>query len=1556
MFGQTVSSPNHLANAEETISRLVGPNTEADILIEGIPCRCLVDTGSQVSTVSHSFYLEHLSHRTLESLDSILDLKGANDHPIPYFGFIEVEVKLPDTEDSIEESKPYSTLAFVVPDTAYHLQAPVLLGTNLLQLCYSDCIARHGAKWENWPVDSTWQSAYRSLSLVNSMVQQSVFNKKPTQVPGNHKVIITGEVRTAHLPHPVTVITDGTDVSLPAGLIMSSSIVELQPGQTSHRICVQLHNVSSKHIVIPANTVLCKLHHVTTLQSAEPVFGDDSDSEFIQMFNLDSLKGDLPSETILMLEQLLRKWRPVFAMNDHDLGKTDMLKYNINLTDDTPVKQRHRRIPPGILREVKQHLMDMLQSGVIRESKSPWSSPLVFARKHDSSLRLCIDLREVNKRTIKDAYYLPRMEETLDALSGSQFYTCLDLQMGYWQIEIREEDKPKTAFSAAPLGFFEFNRMPFGATNGPAVFQRLIERCLGSLQPAECLCYLDDVIIHSRTPEENLERLDHVLEQIYRAGLKLKPSKCKFLKTKVKFLGHVVSKDGVQTDPEKIEALTNWPTPKNTEELKRFLGFTGFYRRFVPGYSQIAEPLHYLLRGNTPGGRKSRKKKKQPEAKPPPWIWDVPQQQAFQTLIDILSSDQVLAYADYSKPFILHTDASGHGLGAVLLQKQDGRERPVAYASRSLTASERNYPAHKLEFLALKWAVVDKFHDYLYGSTFEVVTDNNPLTYVLTTAHLDAVGHRWLAALSAYDFTLSYKPGRLNVDADALSRLPSDTTAHIKVDKSAVEQLCSQAERQEPIYLQCMTVSPQTNMDNASQPADESLGTQSLPQKDVPRLQQEDKTISTVIPYVRDQKKPTRHQLTQMPRQVQLLLRQWPKLSFEDGILYRKRQVESKVLHQIVLPQVCRGSVLRSLHDDMAHLGRDRTLDLIRQRFFWTGMAADVASYIATCDRCLRRKANQQDREEMISIETNHPLEVVCIDFLSLEPSAGYGNILVITDHFSKYAMAIPTKNQTALTTARVLYNNFIVNFGIPERLHSDQGRNFESRVIKELCAILGIDKSRTSPYHPEGNGIAERFNRTLLNMLGTLPEEKKSKWKDHIATVVHAYNCTRHDTVGVSPYSLVFGREPVLPIDVIYGIQRPDIEANTYSEYVRKLREQLQHAFELAKSHSRDAQETQRNNYNKKVRGRKLEVGDLVLVRNKHVHFMDKLADKWEAETYQVLGKPYDDIPLYTVQPVNGGRKRKLHRNMLLPIQTREEQEEDDEEDEEEADTIVIVNQPPETTMPQPETQAIVEVPADTQTLGTPHSDTNGQQDANPLEQEDTQLPSEAVNEQQTEDALEVATEAPAEESEEATLVSEIEDIEPVTQVQDSSLEVDEEQRADDTEPVTETVTESQTDTTQEPILDTELVEAIPAELTNTSAVDADTGSPPPVENSAQASELDTETEIDMTNTVTTDTQPTTTVNESENAAAPRRKATTVQPYSPPATRNATRLEKKAGTVTKNAPTTKRAKARPTAPPAGCSPPATRSRTQPVAQRTRQKSKWMSESHWQVIQQICHK
>ena len=403
----------------------------------------------------------------------------------------------------------------------------------------------------------------------------------------------------------------------------------------------------------------------------------------------------------------------------------------------------------------------MLEIRAISESKSPWASAVVLVRKKDDSLRFCIDLRKLNSRTVKDAYSLPRIDETLDCLNGAQWFTSLDLKSGYWLVEMDEESKALTAFTEGPLGFYQCECMPFGLTNAPATFQRFMESFLGDMHLKWVIIYLDDIIIFSKTPKEHIERLRSVFQKLCEAILKLKPKKCEFFKTKISYLGHIMSKNGIECDPKKVEAIKNWPRPITVSDVRSYLGFTNYYRRFIHKYAQIAQPLNKIICEDNP-----TKKNKKVE-------WDERCEEAFLKLKELFCNPPVLAYAGYTKPFKLHTDASGLGLGAILYQTQDDQtDRVIAYASRKLSRPERNYSAYKLEFLALKWSVCDRFHEYLYGGNFEVLTDNNPLTYILTTAKLDATGQRWVANLANYNFSIKYKSGKLNVDADALSRNP----------------------------------------------------------------------------------------------------------------------------------------------------------------------------------------------------------------------------------------------------------------------------------------------------------------------------------------------------------------------------------------------------------------------------------------------------------------------------------------------------------------------------------------------------------------------------------------------------------------------------------------------------------------------------------------------------------------------------------------------------------------------------------------------------------------
>ena len=373
---------------------------------------------------------------------------------------------------------------------------------------------------------------------------------------------------------------------------------------------------------------------------------------------------------------------------------------------------------------------------------------------------------------------MPRIDETLDCLGGATIFTSLDLRSGYWQVEMEEESKPLTAFTVGPLGFYKCERMPFGLTNAPATFQHLMENCLGELHLSWCIIYLDDIIVFSDSLREHLHRLRGVFAKLDKAGLKLKPNKCVFFKTGITYLGHIVSSKGIETNPKKVKAVKNWTIPETVTDVRSFLGFTNYYRKFIRGYAKVAKPLNTLVSGNNANCKKA------------PIEWTDECQDAFNKLKELCTSTPILAYANYKKPFQLQTDASDFGLGAVLYQRDDNdRKRVIAFASCSLSNTEKNYPVHKLEFLALKWAITDRFHEYLYGGQFDVYTDNNPLTYILTSAKLDATGQRWVASLANYDFQIFYKPGKSNVEADALSQIPRN--GHTMLDKPTVKAIMS---------------------------------------------------------------------------------------------------------------------------------------------------------------------------------------------------------------------------------------------------------------------------------------------------------------------------------------------------------------------------------------------------------------------------------------------------------------------------------------------------------------------------------------------------------------------------------------------------------------------------------------------------------------------------------------------------------------------------------------------------------------------------------------------
>ncbi|GJW76928.1 putative reverse transcriptase domain-containing protein [Tanacetum coccineum] len=429
------------------------------------------------------------------------------------------------------------------------------------------------------------------------------------------------------------------------------------------------------------------------------------------------------------------------------LPPTRQVEFHIDLVPGAaPVARAPYRLAPSEMKELADQLQELSDKGFIRPSSSPWGAPVLFVKKKDGSLRMCIDYRELNKLTVKNRYPLPRIDDLFDQLQGSSVYSKIDLRSGYHQLRVREEDVSKTAFRTR-YGHYEFQVMPFGLTNAPAVFMDLMNRVCKPYLDKFVIVFIDDILIYSKNKQEHEEHLKIILELLKKEELYAKFSKCEFWIPKVQFLGHVIDSEGIHVDPAKIESIKDWTSPKSPTEIRQFLGLAGYYRRFIEGFSKIAKPMTKL----------TQKKVK--------FEWGDKQEAAFQLLKQKLCSAPILALPEGSEDFIAYCDASKKGLGAVLMQ----REKVISYASRQLKIHEKNYTTHDLELGAVVFALKIWRH-YLYGTKCTVFTDHKSLQHILDQKELNMRQRRWLELLSDYDCDIRYHPGKANVVADALSR------------------------------------------------------------------------------------------------------------------------------------------------------------------------------------------------------------------------------------------------------------------------------------------------------------------------------------------------------------------------------------------------------------------------------------------------------------------------------------------------------------------------------------------------------------------------------------------------------------------------------------------------------------------------------------------------------------------------------------------------------------------------------------------------------------------
>ena len=1209
-----------------------------EIRVGGVPVSALIDTGSEVTTVTERWFKEHFSLRDVDHMQW-LTLKSANGTEIPYVGIAELNITMSGSDCGCIPILVVKNCADPATDRI-KAKTPALLGMNVLERLPGGLTGGH----------------VKLHSSLKPIVRQVIAHQQSERALG--RVARRGGVRvpagslaTVRVTGPndtsTALIAEQHSMQLAGGLILVPTLVSCERS----RRYVRLLNLGKVDVTLRGHTPICMLRPIVEVESGDGVaFTTQGSTQTITVEPTAERRRDDAHTTTptrresseqqeVRLQQLLNRHRRVFADGDDKVGYTDLVQHRIRLTDDIPVVQPYRAIPPSQYAEVREHLKTLLRNDIIRESYSPYAAPIVIVRKKNGDMRMCVDYRRINMKCVRDAFPLPRIEESFDALAGAKYFSTLDLLSGYHQIAIDPSDRHKTAF-VTQGGHYEFNRLPFGLSNAPATFQRLMQATMSEYMLDFVLIYLDDILVFSKTFEEHLDQLDKVLTKLGQAGLTLKTSKCHFLRKEVTYLGHTISANGVACESDKTSAVSNWPTPTTGKELRSFIGFVSYYRRFVKGFSQIAGPLHDLVNQTVGSGQQTSRGKSRNTSITDQWT--TAHQCAFERLKSAVTSSSALGYADYARPFQLEVDASHDGLGAILSQRQpDGEMRVIAYASRRLHGAERSeagYSSMKLELLALKWAMTDKFAHYLIGSKCVVLTDNNPLTH-LQTAKLGAVEQRWVARIDQFDYIIKYRPGRLN-KADALSRLP-----YTRADSGLPPEIGEIHQAR----CQLTTAGPVTD---PPLPHTAASTLPSFSQQDMGDMQRRDPVIGPLISIW-----PAKLQSRGRPPAVAALLRQWDRLVMEQGVLYR--QLIDPLLgrvKQLVLPACLHATVMTAMHDNMGHQALERTLRLLRHRVYWPGMHQATTTYIRRCDRCA------MSRLPRVKTTTGHlsasqPLDTLAIDFTMLErASNGLENVLIMTDVFSKFTIAVPTRDQTADTVAKALVQEWFVRYGVPRRIHSDQGRNFESATIQSLCRLYGIDKSRTTSYHPEGNAQAERYNRTLHGLLRTVDPAQKRHWPQLLPELVQAYNATPHASSGFSPHYLLFGREPRLPLDALLddGGDGDDSgeEDKSVSGWValhgQRLGEARRHADRLL----RQRENARKIELDRGAADHEIALGAHVRVRRHAWQARHKIQDLWYPTVHVVVARPYANLHVYVVRPVAGGESRTINRRDLVLVE----------------------------------------------------------------------------------------------------------------------------------------------------------------------------------------------------------------------------------------------------------------------------------------------------------------
>lgn len=1028
---------------------------------------------------------------------------------------------------------------------------------------------------------------------------------------------------------------------------------EIYPGVFIARTIVSKENPLIKVINTTSDSLHIKLPLVETISLHEfDIYKIELETKDRHSQLMSEINQDVPDFVKADLFDLCREYSDVFALKTDRLSVNNFYTQNLKLCNNKPVYIKNYRTPRLLKEEIHKQVQEMLRNDIIEPSVSEYNSPVLLVPKKSTNgkkaWRLCIDFRCVNKVLVADKFPLPRIDDILDQLGRAKWFSVVDLMSGFHQIPLNETSRDITSFSV-DSGSFRFTRLPFGLSVSPNSFQRMMSLAFAGITPEKAFLYMDDLIVIGCSEKHHLKNLRDVFSTCRKYCLKLNPQKCNFFRKEVTFLGHKITDKGILPDESKYEIINNYPIPLTADDVKRFVAFCNYYRRFIPNFATITYPLNKLTRKNAT------------------FHWSEECQNSFILLKKALISPNILQYPDFSKEFILVTDASNVACGAVLCQNFNGIELPIAYASRTFTKGESHKPTILKELTAIHWAI-RYFRCYLYGQKFLVKSDHRPLVYLFSMKDPNSKLTRMRLDLEEFNFDIEYIKGKDNVTADALSRVSIDSLKDIH-------------EHANSIYAITRSMTKKPNHDNIKTQSNDEANSKlkvfeainNVDALKLPELKFEihPNYIRILIIQRRKVSAQSKLLITKDNFALEQILSQLEKMAgdckFSKIKLFMKDKIFSQctvnefkekgnnIMKQLTIllcnsPEIItsnakKDELIEKFHNDPlygGHCGQKRLLKKLKSSYTWKHMSRDVANFCKKCHKCQVNKATARHMEPFVLTPTpQKAFDIVCIDTIGPFQKSNLGNVYAVTIQceLTKYVVIQPIPNKEASTVAKAIFENFILIYGPMREIRTDLGTEYKNELFQNISKLLNISHNMSTAYHSQTIGGCERNHRVLNEFMRMYVNESGTDWDVWTRFFSFCYNTTPSTYHNYTPFELVFGRKVNIPENLTGSCVDPLYNIDAYDQEIRY---RLQSAHKRAKEYLEKAKRSRKILCDRKSKDLLIKSGDLVLITNEG---RQKL-DSW-------FSGPY------TVVKVNGvncnikddrGRQMTVHKNRIKP------------------------------------------------------------------------------------------------------------------------------------------------------------------------------------------------------------------------------------------------------------------------------------------------------------------